>query len=112
MLISKELGAYRVTEVTPWGLGTFVLFLCIGLVLGLRYRRGLRDIPGPFLASISPVDRLWIAASGRGYKTHMDYHQKYGSLVRVGPNHVSVSDPQYIPMIYGIAGKFHKVQRR
>ncbi|PVH68975.1 cytochrome P450 [Cadophora sp. DSE1049] len=35
-------------------------------------------------------------------------HDKYGPIVRVGPNHVSVSDPAMIPIIYGISSKFTK----
>jgi hypothetical protein len=42
-----------------------------------------------------------------GYRT---LHQKYGPIVRVGPNHVAVSDPSAIPVIYGLGSKFMKVR--
>lgn len=35
-------------------------------------------------------------------------HQKYGPLVRVGPSHVSVSDPDAVKIIYGINTGFTK----
>lgn len=74
-----------------------------------RYRRGLRRIPGPFFASFLPVDRLRTAASGLQFEDHLRYHEKYGPLVRVGPNHVSVADGDMIPKIYNINAKFYKV---
>lgn len=30
-------------------------------------------------------------------------------MVRVGPNHVSLSNPEHVPTIYGIATKYYKV---
>ena len=42
-------------------------------------------------------------------KYHLKLHEKYGSLVRIGPNHVSFSDASLIPQIYSISSKFHKV---
>ncbi|KAJ4154034.1 hypothetical protein LMH87_010498 [Akanthomyces muscarius] len=35
-------------------------------------------------------------------------HSQYGHIVRTGPKHVSVSDPDMIPVIYGIGSKFKK----
>jgi cytochrome P450 len=39
---------------------------------------------------------------------HISLHRKYGRLVRVGPNHVSVSDSNTIQQIYGTSTKFIK----
>jgi cytochrome P450 len=39
---------------------------------------------------------------------HLSLHAKYGRLVRVGPNHVSVSDGQSIQQLYSISTKFYK----
>jgi cytochrome P450 len=77
-------------------------------VLSIRFRKGLRDIPGPFLASISPLPRLFSVAKGHNYATHIDYHRKYGSAARVGPNHVSFSDGDALSTVYNITSKFHK----
>ncbi|KAL1970557.1 hypothetical protein VTN77DRAFT_4201 [Rasamsonia byssochlamydoides] len=88
------------------GLGLIVALLA--LLLRVTYRPGLRGIPGPFLARISPLDRILTALSGHQFKTHIKYHEKYGPLVRVGPNHVSFSDPDLLPIVYGITSKFYK----
>ncbi|KAH8817037.1 putative P450 monooxygenase [Xylogone sp. PMI_703] len=81
----------------------------IAILPFVLYRRGLRSIPGPFLASFSNTDRIITAASGKQFLAHIKYHQKkYGNLVRVGPNHVSFSDADLIPLVYGITSKFYK----
>ena len=59
-------------------------------LLATRYLTPLRRIPGPFLASVSQLDRLRTAASGKQYEDHLAYHRQYGPLVRLGPRHVSI----------------------
>ncbi|KAI1345443.1 cytochrome P450 [Xylaria sp. FL0043] len=59
----------------------------------------LRHIPGPPLASFS---HLWIAYSGwsgKQYEIHRLLGEKYGPLVRIGPNVVSTDDPETIRRI-------------
>ncbi|KAI3329952.1 cytochrome P450 [Ustulina deusta] len=59
----------------------------------------LRYIPGPFLASFS---YLWIGYSGwsgKQYEIHKLLGEKYGPLVRIGPNEVSTDDPETIRRI-------------
>ncbi len=97
---------------TQWKGTAFILCLAIvlAILLSRRYRKGLRDIPGPFFASVLPLDRIVTAASGHLFLTHIKYHEKYGPRVRVGPNHVSISDANVIPQIYGITTAFTKVR--
>ena len=83
----------------------------LSLVALFRIRKDLSHIPGPFFASIFPFDRLLTAASGQQFLAHIRYHERFGPCVRVGPNHVSFSDADVIPQIYGITTKFFKVCR-
>lgn len=85
------------------------LISLLGYLIGCRYRKGLRNVPGPFFASFLPIDRLRTAISGCQQLAHIEYHKKYGRCVRVGPNHVSFSDASVITQIYGITSKFYKV---
>jgi hypothetical protein len=78
-----------------------ILAVIVHLLL-VRYRTDLYRVPGPFFARFLCIDRLITAASD------ILYHEKYGPLVRVGPNHVSVSDTNCIPQLYGIATKLKK----
>lgn len=77
--------------------------------LSLTVWSPLRKIPGPFLARVSGLYRLALVATGRAPSKYQQVHQDYGKIVRVGPNHVSVSDASAIPTIYGLGSKFLKV---
>jgi hypothetical protein len=90
-------------------IGVALLTFMTACLFYTRYRKGLRDIPGPFLASILPLDRILSTARGDQFATHLGYHRKYGQLVRVGPNHVSFSDAEAIPLVYSINTKYFKV---
>lgn len=74
----------------------------------VRFRTGLRKLPGPWLASISDLDRIWSCAKGQQMFYHLALHQQCGPVVRIGPNHVSLSDCSLIPLIYSISTKFRK----
>jgi hypothetical protein len=94
--------------------GTILLVFSIAIgsyFFCVKHRPGLRNIPGPLLAAFSDLDRLITAASGKQYLTHIKYHEKYGNLVRVGPKHVSFSNADLIPIVYGITSKFYKVSQ-
>ena len=41
----------------------------------------------------------------------MRLHEQYGSAVRLGPNLVSLSDPDLIKVVYDVRGSFVKVRR-
>ncbi|OQV01806.1 hypothetical protein CLAIMM_07097 [Cladophialophora immunda] len=72
------------------------------------FRRDLRSIPGPFLASVSNLYRLVMVLRGQSHWETIKLHQKHGNYVRLGPNFVSVSDPDALPIVYGIAKGFRK----
>ncbi|KAI6251387.1 hypothetical protein HI914_00178 [Erysiphe necator] len=61
----------------------------------------IRDIPGPFLARFSHLWLLLQARLGRRYQTIDAVHKKYGKLVRIQPNHVSIADDSAIIPVYG-----------
>lgn len=85
--------------------------LIAGYILHLlrtKYAAGLRRVPGPLLASVSHLDRLWSCANGSQMDYHLKLHERYGSLVRVGPKHISFSDTSLIPLVYSITSKFYK----
>jgi hypothetical protein len=50
-----------------------------------------------------------MVANGRAPQEYQAAHDKYGSIVRLGPKHVSIADPAAIPAIYGVGSKFLKV---
>lgn len=70
----------------------------------------LAPVPGPLLASISNVPRLLWVWSGSVQDVHIDLHKKYGKIVRLGPNAISISDPHEIQKIYGTGANMQKVR--
>ena len=70
---------------------------------------GLRKIPGPMWAKCSNLWRFIDTWRGSHEVNLVKLHEKYGSAVRVGPNVVSISDPDAIDKIYGSKTDFMKV---
>jgi cytochrome P450 len=67
-----------------------------------RYFHPLRNVPGPFLGSISS---LWFLFAGvlnndRQDLLLIDLHKKYGPIVRIRPNTVVFDDPRHLAEYY------------
>ncbi|KAG9237122.1 putative benzoate 4-monooxygenase [Amylocarpus encephaloides] len=91
---------------TPWTIPVAVALFF--LVPYFTSNTSLKDIPGPFAAKFS---RLWLlvqARQGKRYLSVDDAHKKYGKLVRIQPDHVSVADESAINAIYGHGNGFLK----
>ncbi|KAF2225360.1 hypothetical protein BDZ85DRAFT_177527, partial [Elsinoe ampelina] len=61
----------------------------------------LKRIPGPFLAKLTG---LWRDAAYRRGKWHdeiLDLHNRYGRIVRIAPNELSVVDEWAMKNLYG-----------
>lgn len=78
------------------------------LWLGRRYFR-LRSIPGPLAARFTNLPRVRWVGSRKSHEIHRSLHEQYGSVVRFGPNMVSVADPAAISAIYPARSGFLKV---
>ncbi|KAF1932283.1 benzoate para-hydroxylase [Didymella exigua CBS 183.55] len=83
---------------TPYTL----LFLPV-LYYALPYIRNwqIKDVPGPFPAAFTNLWLLLQARKGRRYLSVDNAHKKYGQMVRIQPNHISIADADAIPVIYG-----------
>ncbi|KAJ5934250.1 cytochrome P450 [Penicillium verhagenii] len=68
----------------------------------------MRTLPGPKFARFSPFYRAWKISKGDAPVFYRNLHEKYGRIVRTGPNTVDISDPDALPVIYGIGSKFLK----
>ena len=87
---------------------TFSASYCV-FVLYVRYQR-LAHIPGPFLAAFTDLWRARIQFFGPIVPTLHQLHEKYGPVVRIGPNTVSLSNPAHIPIVGSPRGGFAKVR--
>jgi hypothetical protein len=70
---------------------------------------GLSSIPGPAIAKVTNLWKLNAAAQAEMPWRNIALHRKYGPLVRIGPNMVSVNDPEAYPIINGFRRVFTKV---
>ncbi|TGO19981.1 hypothetical protein BPAE_0325g00080 [Botrytis paeoniae] len=68
----------------------------------------LKSIPGPFLAKFTNFWRLIDTYNGRAELTHIFLHEKYGHAVRIGPNLVSLNNPDLVRTIFSLKGDFLK----
>jgi Cytochrome P450 len=77
-------------------------------ILYKRYATPLRHYPGPFLASFS---RLWKVISIASGHTHLDFielHRKYGPVVRIAPNELSIASPEAARTLLSAGKRFYK----
>jgi len=96
------------SSVVPAIVPALLVASVVGYIIYQRFLHPLASIPGPFPASLT---RLWItkhAWDGDMHRTMIDLHGRLGSLVRTGPNEVSVSDLSAVKQIYGAGTRFRK----
>jgi len=82
---------------------TFVYFL---VPYFKRWR--LHDIPSPGLAAFTNFWLFIQTRQGKRFLSVDNAHKKYGKLVRIAPNHVSIADDTAVPAIYGHGNGFLK----
>jgi hypothetical protein len=78
---------------------TFALF---AVVIRRLYFSPLSKIPGPILAAITSLYYTFHEFCGDRHIFIDGLHRKYGPIVRIGPNYVSISDPAAVKEIYGV----------
>ncbi|KIJ61578.1 hypothetical protein HYDPIDRAFT_96462 [Hydnomerulius pinastri MD-312] len=59
-----------------------------------------RRVPGPLLAKFSDLWLGWTASQGHRSDVVHELHKKYGTFVRLAPNHVSIADPEALQIVY------------
>ena len=82
-------------------LGPAILASIVTYIVYQRHFSPLAPIPGPYLASITS---LWIAHAYWRQDFHnysIALHKRYGPVVRVAPDTVSIGDVDAIKVIYG-----------
>ncbi|KAI0204034.1 putative benzoate 4-monooxygenase cytochrome P450 [Astrocystis sublimbata] len=90
------------------GLVLLALLLFAGVARLCHTRWRLRHIPGPFLASFTNFQRFYWVTTKQAHVKLQDAHEKHGEVVRIGPNMVSISNPEAIPTVYTTKPGFPK----
>ena len=94
--------------VHSWLGPTLIIMLAIRF-LSFRYTYGLRRFKGPLLASFTDAWRSFYNYQSIG-KPYVDLHNRWGDVVRVGPNALSFRDPRAIRDIFGAGKNWGKVR--
>ncbi|KAM7193310.1 putative cytochrome P450 pisatin demethylase-like [Rhypophila sp. PSN 637] len=68
----------------------------------------LKKYPGPFLAGWTNLWRLWQVITGEYAPRMKKLHDKYGPIVRIGPNLLDLDFPELSRVIYSTDGKWVK----
>ena len=79
-------------------------FLCSVVLLVGNYfldSKSLRKYPGPKSAAFTSLWQMYCNNRGEKFLAVHSAHEKYGKIVRLGPNHLSFSSPQAFKDIYG-----------
>jgi hypothetical protein len=81
----------------------------VAWLLRNRFHNGLNKYPGPVLASLTDWWRFFDVYGRRPDITQRALHQRYGDVVRLGPNLLSFANPKALKTIYGLNKGFVKV---
>ncbi|KAF4550341.1 Cytochrome P450-like protein 23 [Elsinoe fawcettii] len=102
------MGASMIGRVHPLPTAhTAALAVCIGVLaligttLYRRFLHPLAHIPGPPLAKITGAWRDTHYWRGNWHEDVLALHRKYGPVVRIAPNELSVVDQQAMKLLYG-----------
>jgi len=83
-----------------------LVFLALALVILVHVTIFVLDphrigqYPGPFLAKFTDLWLGRVAANGHRSEVVHQLHKKYGTFVRLAPNHVSIADPDALQIVY------------
>lgn len=75
-----------------------------------KYASPLRKYPGPWLASYTRLWKVISTASTRTHYDHLHIHRKYGPVVRIAPDEVSISSPEAARAVLSAGKRFYKTQ--
>lgn len=70
----------------------------------------LRKYPGPWLARHTRLWKLMSVASEHTHWDHVELHRKYGPVVRIAPNEVSLASPEAARTLLSAGKRFYKTK--
>ncbi|KAF5486474.1 Cytochrome P450 monooxygenase vrtE [Colletotrichum fructicola] len=72
------------------------------------FAAGIRKVPGPFLAGLSNLYRVYNVSKGNNQASLIALHDELGDNVRLGPRVVSIRNPADIAKVYSVKNGFPK----
>ena len=90
--------------------GYYLGGLYTSLIIYRLFLNALNKFPGPYLARLSKFDFVFKMGSNNSNFYLTDLHRKYGKYVRIGPNDLSITDPEAMQAVSGVQAKCAKNQ--
>ncbi|KAK5026926.1 hypothetical protein LTS07_007225 [Exophiala sideris] len=81
-------------------LWTALTLIVLSALLRQRYQKGLNKYKGPVLASYTSLWRVWNTYWNSTSLPFLSWQEKYGDVIRLGPNMLVFADPACIKDIY------------
>ncbi|KAK1848824.1 benzoate 4-monooxygenase cytochrome p450 [Colletotrichum chrysophilum] len=101
----------------PWDGTALAVAIVVAPILAIAgwwvtayFTSPLRQYPGPGLAAWTNLWRLSVVRTGSYHVKIKELHDKYGAVVRIGPNTLDLDFPELIKTLYGTDGKWKKVR--
>jgi hypothetical protein len=86
-----------------------IFLISLSRILYNVFRPDLAWVPGPFYVRFTHLWRFIQMYRAKLPDDTVELHRKYGKIVRLGPDMVSVADPDMVDKIYGHRQDFDKV---
>jgi len=87
-------------QISIGSLWTALAILLLTALLWQRYQKGLNKYKGPDLAFFTSLWRVWNTYSNSTSLPFLSWQEKYGDVIRLGPNILVFADPACIKDIY------------
>ncbi|EIM81015.1 cytochrome P450 [Stereum hirsutum FP-91666 SS1] len=87
---------------------SFIVTLLTSISVYRLFLSPIRNFPGPTLAALSKFWYIYHSAGGGMPKVVSKLHDKYGDVVRIGPNELSICSLDAVEVILGSKGKLSK----
>ncbi|KAJ4177296.1 hypothetical protein NW755_013918 [Fusarium falciforme] len=90
------------SQVSPATIVSGIVLVTVPLIVLYRLLlHPLAGVPGPKIAAVNGLWRTWRYAHGKWHEDILELHDKYGPVVRVAPNEVSIVDGPTMKKLYG-----------
>ncbi|KIX93474.1 uncharacterized protein Z520_10894 [Fonsecaea multimorphosa CBS 102226] len=110
LLVLASVGLFYQSRVFTTSVALSALFITLHLfalassiTVYRLFLHPLKDYPGPLLAKITKWYGFYLVSFGKTYIDYAQLHEKYGDVVRIGPNELSFADPESVKYIHGSA---------
>ena len=108
--------AWSPTAVLVTGAAVLALVRGLYFVVYRLYLSPLSQLPGPKLAALSSWYEAYYDLFSKGHGGQFVFqikrlHERYGAIVRVGPNEVHIDDPDYYTEVYSMASPSRPIDK-